>query len=142
MSTVLVYSDDPAVRERVRIAVGRRPDPALDPIDWLEAADGGALVTRVDEGGVAVCILDGEAAPEGGMGLSRQLKNEIADCPAVLLLVMRKDDHWLARWSLADAWVQMPIDPVELTEVLVGLLRARVAALPAPAAGDELARRH
>lgn len=142
MSTVLVYSDDAAVRERVKIAVGRRPDPALDPIDWLEAADGGALVTRVDEGGVDVCILDGEAAPEGGMGLSRQLKNEIADCPAVLLLVMRKDDHWLARWSLADAWVQMPIDPVELTEVLVGLLRARATALPAPAAGDELARRH
>ncbi len=142
MSTVLVYSDDAAVRERVKIAVGRRPDPALDPIDWLEAADGGALVTRVDEGGVDVCILDGEAAPEGGMGLSRQLKNEIADCPAVLLLVMRKDDHWLARWSLADAWVQMPIDPVELTEVLVGLLRARVTALPAPVAGDELARRH
>jgi DNA-binding response OmpR family regulator len=142
MSTVLVYSDDPAIRERVRIAVGRRPDPALDPVDWLEAADGGALVTRVDAGGVDVCILDGEAAPEGGMGLSRQLKDEIADCPAVLLLVMRKDDHWLARWSMADAWVQMPIDPVELTAVLVELLRARIKPLPASAPGDELVRRH
>ncbi len=142
MSTVLVYSDDPAVRERVRNAVGRRPDPALDPVDWLEADDGGALVTRVDEGGVDVCILDGEAAPEGGMGLSRQLKDEITDCPAVLLLVMRKDDHWLARWSMADAWVQMPIDPVELTAVLVELLRARVKPLPAAVAGDELVRRH
>ena len=50
LRTVLVYSDDPAVRERVRIAVGRRPDPSLAPIDWLEAADGGALVTRVDQG--------------------------------------------------------------------------------------------
>jgi hypothetical protein len=36
----------------------------------------------------------------------------------------------------------MPIDPVELTQTLVGLLRARVKALPAPAAGDELAHRH
>jgi DNA-binding response OmpR family regulator len=142
MSTVLVYSDDPAIREQVRMAVGRRPEPSLDPIDWLEAADGGALVTRVDEGGVDVCILDGEAAPEGGMGLSRQLKNEIDDCPAILLLVMRKDDHWLARWSMADAWVQMPIDPVELTGVLVGLLRGRIPALPPPVVGDELARRH
>lgn len=142
MSTVLVYSDDPAVRERVRIAVGRRPDPSLDAIEWLEANDGGALMTRVDEGGVDVCVLDGEAAPEGGMGVSRQLKNEIADCPAVLLLIMRKDDHWLARWSQCDATVRMPIDPVELTQTLVGLLRARVKALPAPAAGDELAHRH
>jgi DNA-binding response OmpR family regulator len=142
MSTVLVYSDDPAVRERVRMAVGRRPDPSMDPIEWLEADDGGALVTRVDEGGIDVCILDGEAAPEGGMGLSRQLKNEIADCPAMLLLVMRRDDQWLARWSLADATVRMPIDPVELTAVLVELLRARAKPLPAPAAGDELAARH
>jgi DNA-binding response OmpR family regulator len=142
MSTVLVYSDDPAIREQVRIAVGRRPDPSLDAIDWLEADDGGALVTRVDEGGVDVCVLDGEAAPEGGMGVSRQLKNEIADCPAILLLVMRRDDSWLARWSMADATVRMPIDPVELTETLVGLLRIRAAALPAATPGDELARRH
>ena len=133
MSTVLVYSDDPAVRERVRIAVGRRPDPSLDAIDWLEAADGGALVTRVGEGGVDACILDAEAAPEGGMGLSRQLKNEIADCPAIILLLMRRDDRWLARWSLADGVAQQPVDPVELTELLVRLLRGR--ALSAEAAG-------
>ncbi len=125
MSTVLVYSDDPAVRERVRLAVGRRPEPSLDPIEWLEADDGGALVTRVDEGGVDVCVLDGEAAPEGGMGLSRQLKNEIADCPAMLLLVMRRDDRWLARWSLADAVVPQPMDPVELTERSSAAARAR-----------------
>jgi DNA-binding response OmpR family regulator len=137
MSTVLVYSDDPAVRQRVMIAVGRRPDPTLDPIDWLEAADGGALVTRVDQGGVDVCILDGEAAPEGGMGISRQLKNEIADCPAMLLMVMRHDDRWLARWSMADGVVQQPIDPVELTEVLVSLLRERAAVALVPVVGDE-----
>jgi DNA-binding response OmpR family regulator len=131
MSTVLVYSDDPAVRERVRVAVGRRPDPAL------EAADGGALVTRVDQGGVDVCILDAEAAPEGGMGISRQLKNEIADCPAMLLMVMRRDDRWLARWSMADGVVQQPIDPVELTEVLVQLLREREQKSLVPVAGDE-----
>ena len=136
MSTVLVYSDDAAVRERVRVAVGRRPDPQLDPIDWLEAADGGAVVSRVDEGGVDVCILDAEAAPEGGMGISRQLKNEIADCPAMLLLVMRHDDRWLARWSLADAVLQQPIDPVELTDALVRLLRERSRRLTAPAAGE------
>jgi DNA-binding response OmpR family regulator len=136
MSTVLVYSDDAALRERVRIAVGRRPDPTLDPIEWLEAADGGAVVTRVDEGGVDVCILDAEAAPEGGMGISRQLKNEIADCPAMLLLVMRRDDRWLARWSLADGVAQQPIDPVDLTELLVRLLRERAGPSPAPIAGS------
>jgi DNA-binding response OmpR family regulator len=124
------------------VAVGRRPEPDLDPIDWLEAADGGAVVARIDEGGVDVCILDGEAAPEGGMGISRQLKNEIADPPATLLLVMRRDDWWLAKWSLADAVTQQPIDPVVLTELLVRLLRERTARLPVPAPGTELSETH
>ncbi len=137
MSTVLVYSDDAAVRERVKIAVGRRPDPALDAIDWLEAADGGALVARVDQGGVDICILDGEAAPEGGMGLSRQLKNEIVDCPSMVLLVARRDDHWLAKWSLADGMAQQPVDPVELTNLVVQLLRGRAARVPADPRHDD-----
>ncbi len=136
MSTVLVYSDDAAIRERVRIAVGSRPDPSLEPITWLEAADAGAVIRRVDEGGVDVCILDAEAAPTGGMGLCRQLKNEIVDCPAMLLLVMRRDDRWLAKWSLADSFVMQPVDPVELTEQLVQLLRERTALVPAASPGD------
>ena len=141
MSTVLVYSDDPAVRERVGVAVGRRPDPSLDPIDWLEADDGGALVTRVDEGGVDVCILDGEAAPEGGMGMSRQLKNEIADCPAMLLLVMRRDDRWLARWSMADGVVQHADRSGGAHRGARASCCASAAeAAAVPAAGDELAR--
>ncbi len=142
MSTVLVYSDDAQIREQVRIAIGRRPDPSIEPIDWLEAADGGAVVARVDEGGIDVCILDGEAAPTGGMGISRQLKNEIAECPAILLLVMRRDDRWLAKWSLADAYVRQPIDPVEITEALVALLRARAAQLPPAEPGAQLAKPH
>jgi DNA-binding response OmpR family regulator len=142
MSTVLVYSDDAAVRERVRIAIGSRPDPGLEPITWLEAADGGALIRRVDQGGIDVCILDGEAAPIGGMGICRQLKNEIVDCPSMLLLVMRRDDRWLAKWSLADSFVMQPIDPVEITEHLVKLLRERAALVPVAASGDPLPGSH
>jgi DNA-binding response OmpR family regulator len=142
MSTVLVYSDDAAVRERVRIAIGNRPDPGMAPITWLEAADGGAVVRRVDEGGIDVCILDGEAAPTGGMGICRQLKNEIANCSAMLLLVMRRDDRWLAKWSLADSFVMQPIDPVEITEHLVKLLRERSALQPVAAAGDPVPGAH
>ncbi len=144
MSTVIVYSDDAGVRERVRLAIGRRPDSELDPIDWLEANDGGALMTRVREGGIDACILDGEAAPEGGMGLSREIKNEFIDSPDTIVLIGRRDDRWLARWSLADGVVQLPIDPVEITDVVVRLLRERARAkhLPAAAAGDELAPHH
>jgi CheY-like chemotaxis protein len=142
MSTVLVYSDDAAIRERVRMAIGSRPDPSLEPITWLEAADGGAVIRRIDEGGVDVCIFDGEAAPTGGMGLCRQLKNEVDNCPAMLLLVMRRDDRWLAKWSLADSFVMQPVDPVEITEELVKLLHARTALVPVAAVGDVLPDSH
>ena len=53
MSTVLVYSDDPRVRERVLLAVGRRPDPDLGPIEWVEAGD----MPRVDLEMLAVSIV-------------------------------------------------------------------------------------
>src|SRR3954449_5718047 len=93
MSTVLVYSDDPRVRERVLLAVGRRPDPELEPIEWVEAGDAGTVTRLVDAGGIDVCVLDAEAAPTGGMGISRSLKNEVANCPLMLLLVARGGDR-------------------------------------------------
>ena len=56
-------------------------------------------------------VLDGEAQPAGGMGVCRQAKDEIYNCPPVLLIIGRPDDGWLATWSRADAVVSHPIDP-------------------------------
>jgi DNA-binding response OmpR family regulator len=130
MSTVLVYADRADVRARVQAAIGTLPDPRLDEIEFVEISDGRALVAAVDRREADLCILDAEATPEGGMGLSRQLKNEIADCPPTVLLVARADDRWLATWSLADAVVTHPVDPDELTNAVVGLLLARAAGAP------------
>ena len=141
MSTVLVYSDDPRVRERVLLAGGRRPDPELPPIEWVEAGDAGTVTRLVDAGGIDVCILDAEAAPTGGMGISRALKNEIPDCPLILLLVARHDDRWLARWSLADAALKHPADPVDLADAVVRLIKLRNDRTPVQAAGSRLRRR-
>jgi DNA-binding response OmpR family regulator len=138
MSTVLVYSDDPRVRERVLLAVGRRPDPEITPITWVEAGDAGMVTRLVDAGGVDVCVLDAEAAPAGGMGISRSLKNEVANCPLMLLLVARYDDRWLARWSLADAVLKHPADPVDLTDAVVMLIKQRESRAPVEAGGAEL----
>lgn len=130
MSTVLVYSDDPAVREHVRLSLGRYPDGDAPPVDYLEVSTGPEVVAAVDAGKADVCVLDGEAWPTGGMGLSRQLKNEVADCPPMLLLVGRPDDRWLAVWSLADAVVAHPADPAELTAEVVRLLAERASRAP------------
>jgi DNA-binding response OmpR family regulator len=129
-STVIVFSHEPAVREQVRAAVGRRPAADLGRIDWVECATGEEVVARIDAGGVDVAILDGEAQPTGGMGISRQLKYEIEDCPAVCVLLGRRDDRWLATWSLADATIDRPLDPVTAAEVVAQLLRDRARGVP------------
>ena len=129
-STVIVFSQDPAVREQVRAAVGRRPAPDLGRVEWVECATGEQVVARVDAGGVDVAILDGEAQPTGGMGISRQLKYEIEDCPALCVLLGRRDDRWLATWSLADATLDRPLDPVTAAETVAQLLRDRARGVP------------
>jgi DNA-binding response OmpR family regulator len=84
------------------------------------------VVKNLDEGGIDLAILDGEATPTGGMGLAKQLKDEIADCPPILVLTGRADDAWLASWSRAEAAVPHPIDPIALGEAVATLLRETV----------------
>jgi DNA-binding response OmpR family regulator len=127
---VVVYSDDAAVRDQVRGAVGRRPAGDLGRIEWLECRTGKEVLTAVEGGGVDAVVLDGEAWPTGGIGLAKQMKDELADCPPVLVLIARRDDRWLATWSQADAVVAHPVDPPELTAAVADLLRRREAGLP------------
>jgi DNA-binding response OmpR family regulator len=128
--TVLVYSNSVDVRARVRTAVGRRPAPDVGRIDWVECATNAEVVAQLDEGGLDVVILDGEAQPTGGMGLARQFKYEIEDCPPIVVLIARKQDGWLASWSLADAVINIPLDPIEAAEVVAGQLRQRSSGVP------------
>ena len=125
--TVLVYSDDADVRAAVIAALGRRPAADLPLVKYLEFATEPALIRRLEQGGVDLAVLDGEAVPSGGMGISRRMKNEIYAAPPVLLLTGRRDDAWLATWSQADAVVPHPIDPVLLARAAASLLRPRLA---------------
>ncbi|MGH3488849.1 MAG: hypothetical protein ACRDP8_13175 [Actinopolymorphaceae bacterium] len=128
---VLVYSDDRNTRDKVKFGIGKRPDRDLPPVEFVECATYPAVLKALDAGGVDVVILDGEAVPTGGMGLSRQLKDEIFRCPPVLLLTGRTQDAWLATWSRADAAVPYPLDPMALCRATVELARQRLAIQPA-----------
>ena len=100
--TILVYSSNRLTRENVRLILGRKIASDLPPVRVLEVATQPAVITAMDAGGIDLVILDGEAVP-GGMGLCRQLKDEILRCPPVLVLIGRLDDAWLATWSRAEA---------------------------------------
>lgn len=125
---VLLYSDHVQTREAVRLAVGKRVAKDLPPVEWHEVATPDAVVTAVDAGGWDLLVLDGETGVAGGMGVCRQVKDEVYRCPPVLLLIGRPQDAWLATWSMADAVVPHPLDPIELQRALAGLLRATRAA--------------
>ncbi|MEU6573062.1 hypothetical protein [Streptomyces sp. NPDC046805] len=124
-ATVLVYSDDAGTREQVRLATGRRPAPDAPLVEFVECATPGAVLRELAKGRIDVCVLDGEAVPMGGMGVCRQIKDEIFDCPPVLLLIGRPQDAWLATWSRADAAVTLPVEPVEFAGALASLLRQK-----------------
>lgn len=126
---VVIYSDDSSVRAAIISALGRKVASDLPEHEVIEFATASALRAFVDrpdlQGNLKsdLFILDGEAVPEGGMSVARQLKDEVFNCPPVLLITGRKEDAWLAAWSRADATVIHPIDPFTLAQTAANLLR-------------------
>ncbi len=131
---IFVYSDDSTVRAAIVSALGRRVSADLQEHDIDEFATADALRARIDGKGPTsradLIILDGEAVPEGGMGVSRQLKDEVFECSPILLITGRPDDAWLAAWSRADASVLAPIDPFTFANTAADLLRSRSVSEP------------
>jgi DNA-binding response OmpR family regulator len=128
--SVLLYSHEPQFRAAVLTAVGRRPAADVPRIEWLECTTSAQVIEQIDLGDIGLLILDGESQPTGGMGLARQFKYEIDDCPPIMVVVARKDDRWLANWSLADAVISAPLDPVEAAAVVAEQLRNRHSGIP------------
>ena len=120
---VLVYSDNAKVRNTVKTSIGRRPTEDISDVEIYDVATEPALIKVMDTKKFDLVILDGEAAPAGGLGVCRQLKDEIYNCPPILVLVARADDRWLATWSKADAIVAHPIDPRALVKAVINLIK-------------------
>jgi len=131
---IIVYSDDSSVRAAIVAALGKRTAADLPEHQIEEFATAPALRAFVDRKSTSgdlradLFILDGEAVPEGGMGVARQLKDEILNCPPVLLITGRREDAWLAAWSRAEASVIHPIDPFTLANTVADLLRTKTTA--------------
>jgi DNA-binding response OmpR family regulator len=126
---IIIYSDDSSVRQNISGALGKRVSSDLPEHEILEFATGPALRQYLDgKGKVDLFILDGEAVPEGGMGIARQLKDEIFNCPPVLLIVGRPQDNWLASWSRAEDVLVHPIDPFTLANRVAALLKTSALA--------------
>lgn len=124
---VLIYSSNRNTRADVISALGPRPSMDLPIVEYTEVATEPGFISAADKGKFDLFILDGEATPAGGMGLARQIKDELYRCPPVLVLIARPQDAWLATWSRADAVVGLPIDPVSTAQAVSRLLATRLS---------------
>lgn len=120
---VIVYSDDRTVRGQVRMALGKRLARDLPELEITEFATQPALMAALDTERFDLAVLDGEAVPAGGMGVAHQMKDEIPNPPAVIILVARAADSWLAAWSDAEAISPYPIDPIRLPQTVAEVAR-------------------
>lgn len=123
---MLLYSNDARTRERVRLALGATLDRGSPSVDFIETATAAAVLQHVDSGDIDMVILDAEASPAGGLGLAKQLKDELPQCPPIAVIIARGEDAWLAEWSRADVVVPTLLDPVVLTQAIVPMLDGRL----------------
>jgi len=122
--TVLLYSNDAAVRDRVRLAIGLRPAADLR-IEFVDATTWEECRRLLDEYEIDLMVLDGEAAPAGGLGIARQTKDEYAEPPPTCVVIARAADRWLAAFAQVDYTLMYPLDPVTTGQAIAGMLRAR-----------------
>ena len=122
--TVLLYSDDSKVRDRIRLAIGTRPAADL-AVEFVDASTWEDCRNLLDKYEIDLMVLDGEASPAGGLGIARQTKDEYATPPPVCVVIARAADRWLAAYAQVDQTLLYPLDPVTTGQTIAGMLRGR-----------------
>ena len=91
-----------------------------------EVANGPDVLTRVQEGDVDLAILDMQMGSMGAMAVCMDLRHlesyGAAEPVAVLMLLDRRPDVFLARRSGAEGFVVKPLDPQRVRAAVRALL--------------------
>jgi len=73
-----------------------------------------------------IVVADELASRAGAFGLARTLRDDADPFTGVIVILLeRRHDAWLARWSGADAWFVKPPDPFAVADELIELLDAK-----------------
>jgi DNA-binding response OmpR family regulator len=123
---VLLVSPHADARDLLRVSVGSLERRLGEPVSFLDASDGerGAKVGLRERPDAVVA--DEIASRAGAFSMAKDLRG--APDPylgPIVIILERKHDAWLARWSGADAWFVRPVDPFELADRLAELIRGR-----------------
>ena len=121
-ASILLYSDNAALRREVRLAVGDTLGQRRVQVEWTEVATHEMAMMYAEKQPFDLVIGDNETTKLGGVGLTRQMRHELDWQPNVLLLLARQQDAWLAAWSGADGAMQRPLDPFALRRRVTEML--------------------
>ena len=76
-----------------------------------------------------IVVADEIASRAGAFALAKALRDDIEPFTGVIVILLeRKHDAWLARWSGADAWYVKPVDPFEVADRLLDLVTQKESA--------------
>jgi DNA-binding response OmpR family regulator len=126
---VLLVSPDPASRELMALAVRSIERAIGEEIRFLAARDGELGLQATLREHPDVIVADEIASREGAFSLARGLRDAAEPFPGVIVILLeRKHDVWLARWSGADAWFVRPVDPFELADRVMELITEKESA--------------
>jgi len=116
---VLLVSPDVSSRELMALAIRSIERRSGTELRFLAARNGelglkAALRERPD-----VVVADEIASRAGAFALARSLRDDNDPYTGIIVILLeRKHDAWLAKWSGADAWFVRPVDPFELADRL------------------------
>jgi CheY-like chemotaxis protein len=116
---VLLVSADPRVREMMALTTRSFRRGLGEPVETLEAPDGLRGIALAWRHLPDVVVVDEITSRAGAFALAKDLKGADPPFPgAVVILLERAQDAWLAKWSGADAWFVKPVNPFELADTV------------------------
>jgi DNA-binding response OmpR family regulator len=114
---VLLVSPDPKSRELMALVVRSIERRLGEPIDFLEASDGERGVAVALRDAPHVIVADEIASRAGAFSLAMELRNQQEPFAGIIVILLeRRHDEWLAKWSGADAWFVKPGDPFAMAD--------------------------
>jgi CheY-like chemotaxis protein len=129
---VLLISPDPEVRAMLRVALGSAERRGTGGWEYLEARDGLEGIRIAWRELPDLVVADEIASRAGAFAVAKDLRGAERPFPgAVVIVLARPQDAWLAKWSGADAWFTKPVDPFELSDTVMDLVGGSTVEEPA-----------
>ena len=126
---VLLVSPDPASRELTSLAVRSIERRIGSELRFRAAKNGDLGIKAALRDRPQIVIADEIASRAGAFALAKTLRDDPVPYTGVIVILLeRKHDAWLARWSGADAWFVRPVDPFELADRVLELVTEKESA--------------